>query len=396
MMPVLPPTFDQVRARANLISSLSSYSYVDNFYFLLGWKSRHAALTDAQKQYFYARYPIFLVLENVFKRIRMVASFLMFVASMLLSLPMAGIALGVFAFSAPYLMPLLVISAILAGVTFLMSTTIFVVQEKVLDDTNVKVMLENIEVLTKDYESNKEKINEAMKRLDVFLQYSRHHNGDKGVRRVLKDLKAFLAYEEKSFMYEAHVRLLLYTIVEQVEADNKTLSEDMQQLLRTFNSESLSRLTMDFYSASILIPELIDDVHQLLDVVQSNVVLQDNKKYEEMARQLQDLSEKQKLISVKLLNSADGRYTALQHLKEYYAIIHNANGSLAVLDETKVKQAGKKKGVAFGKADKKPLGASNLCDHRLRSRSLDVSHSGTAPLRRCKSELLGNKNNYRQ
>ncbi len=395
MMPVLPPTFDQVRARVHLIDSVSSYAYVDNFYFLLGWKSRHAALSDAQKQYFYVRYPRFLVLENTFRRIRMIASFLMFVASVLLSLPMAGIALGIFAFAAPYLMPLLVLAALLTGVTFLMSATTFVVQEQVLDDENVKVMLENIDMLTKDFDSNKEKINEAMKRLDVILQYSRHHNGDKAVRRVLKDLQAFLAYEEKSFMYEAHVRLLLYAIVEQVEADNKTPSEDMQQLLRSFNSEGLSRLTMDFYSASILIPELIDDVHQLLDVVQLNLVSQDNKKYEEITKRLQDIGENQKRISKKLLNGTDGRYTALQHLKEYYAVIHEANAGLAALDEIKIKQAGRQ-GVAWGKENKKPLGASNLCNHRKRSRSMKVSRAPVAPLLRCKSELWTKKNKPRQ
>lgn len=381
MLPVLPPTFDQIRARANLLHSVTSYSYVDNLYFLMGWKSRHAALSDAQKQYFYVMYPSFLTLEGILRRVRMIASFLMFIASILLSLPMAGVGLGVFAFAAPYLMPLLIASAVLAGVAFLFSTITFIVQEQFLGDPNVKILLENVEVLTKDFDSNKEKMNEAMKRLDVVLRYSRLHNGDKAIRRVLKDLKAFLEYEERSFMYEAHVGLLVCAIVEQVEADSKTLSEDMQQLLSAFHSNSLSGLAMDFYSANVLIPEIIDDVHVLLDVVQENMQSQDTKKSEAIAKKLYDMGERQKQLSEKLLNRTGGSYTALHHLTDYYSVIHNARQDLMTLDKPKSNQARRLSNI-----NKKPLAAGHLEAYWKRSRSLPVSSRKLGKESRVKSE----------
>ena len=384
MLPVLPPTFDQIKARVNLVHNVSSYSYVDNLYFLLGWRSRHAALSDAQRQYFYVMHPTFVTIEDMLRRIRMIASFLMFIASILLSLPMAGVALGVFAFSAPYLMPLLIAAAILAGVAFVLSTITFIAQERVLDDPQVKILLENIDVMTKDFDNNKEKINELIKRIDVILQYSRHHNGAKSIRRVLKDMKTFLEYEERGFMYEAHVGMLLYAMVEQVEADNKTLSEDMQELLRAFHSDSLSRLTMDFYSASIIIPELIDDAHTLLDVVQENLLSEDKKQSEEVEKKLHDFAVRQKQLSEKLLTRTDSSYTALHYLKEYYAAIHGFNEGLLLLDQSKNKKvvvSSHPENVVASKHLHNPL-------KNKKSRSYRISPTNTKNqdvLRRCKS-----------
>jgi hypothetical protein len=386
MLPVLPPTFDQIKARANLVHSVSSYSYVDNLYFLLGWRSRHAALSEAQKQYFYVMHPTFVTVEDRLRRIRMIASFLMFIASILLSLPMAGVALGVFAFAAPYLMPLLIAAAMLAGVAFVFSTITFIAQERVLDDPQVKILLENVEVLTKDFDTNKEKINEAMKRLEVLLQYSRHHNGDKVTRRVLKDMKAFLEYEERSFMYEAHVGMLLYAIVDQVEADNKALSEDMQQLLHAFHSDSLSRLTMDFYSASVLMPELIEDVHSILDVVQANMQLESRENSEKIVAKLQDMGERQKQLSEKLLNRMDGSYTALHYLTEYYSIIHSIRQDLQTIHRPDGKQV-----KEVGGLNKKPVGSVKLARSNKRSQSLRLSNQKGVDLIRSKSAVFCSK-----
>ena len=323
MMPVLPPSFDVVRARVNLVDSVSSYSYVDNLYFLLGWESRHSQLSDAQKQYFHTMYPIFRNLEGFLRRIRMLSAFLMFIASVLLSLPMAGVGLGIFNITLPFLIPLLVIAAIGTGVTFFLSTTVFIMQEYTLSRPSVKIPLDNIEALTKDYESNKEAMNEMVGRIDRILNYIRTHEGDPKIKKSLKNIKNFFENVERGFLYEGYLGLIVYGIVKQVESGKKKLPDDMRKLLTIFNTSSLSKLTADFLLASSHVPDLLDDSRVLLDAVEEKLFNKPTARAEMVAEAIELLSQEQKVLSERLVLGKDKKYSAIDYLTDYKELLRH-------------------------------------------------------------------------
>lgn len=379
MMPVLPPNFSMIQARVNLVNSLASYSYIENLYYLLGWNSKYASLTDAQKKYFYAMHPIFLTLEGVFRRIRMVASFLMFVTSVWLSLPVAGVGLGFFTVAVPYLMPMLIVAAGGMALSFFLSLITFVSQEIMLSRQAVRIPLDNIDSLTRDFEPNRDRVNDVMRKIDVTLQYCRTHEKDKKVKRVLKNMKILLNHVERSFLYEPHLGAIVYAIVEQVEADNKSVPEEMQQLMRAFNTTSLTKLTADFMSASYVVSDLLDDISHFISMMEASAVAQNGVPTDSLDKFLQDMLEKQRVISEKQFHQKDHNYAAIDYLSEYSTMIHDSTSELSDIL------------APMFKKNRKLSVRSNVGDNVLKATSLVLSKK-PGNIHRTKSYPVSKKN----
>ncbi|MEC8063231.1 MAG: hypothetical protein VX112_00060 [Pseudomonadota bacterium] len=286
MQPVQTPsptnlTPDHIRARANIVNAVVSFDLIAFLFRIFGYKPSYLDLSDAQKKIFDNTHPILGMVVYFLSLIRQISATFMMLSTVLMLLPAAGFAYGLFGIIAPYLIPIIVIGTVCLLISYLLDSFVFIYREYALSHPVTSSSLALVKSLEKGQNNADLAINEVKNILhqSIFDPHCSPHVQEdiaKLQKRISemfqKNIKILDSYQD-GFLNQSFRELLLKVLSEQLENGESSLSsKTAQHILMVQNAmccKSMDHTIADFVYFDQRITDLCREMKMCLKHLQT-------------------------------------------------------------------------------------------------------------------------------